>query len=443
MPHTAGPYFEVATETGLAPFYALRYDKHGRSQSPLTERHAVAAVTEDVTDVFVFSHGWNNDFATALHRYKAFIQAFHGLRDSYGLEFHRSYRPLLVGIFWPSTALVLPWERGPDFAGDEDAQSEAVDLSLRDAAAETSTDPQRVHELAERGDLAEDEARELLGLVFPAGIPGDADLLGDPARDVEELLAAWAMVDAATDATTPLGSADDFGAVGEHRRTDPRAAGLLDKLNPRNLFRLMTVMEMKDRAGVVGTSGVGPLLARLQTVAADEARFHVVGHSYGARVLLVAVGHPTGEPLPRPVQSMLLLQPAVNHLCFADALPDGREGGFRQVPAKVALPILSTFSAHDFPLTRTFHLALRRGKDLAEAEIAADEPPSEYAALGGYGPRGFAGSKQVDMLDPTDRYELGDGAPELWAVNATQRISGHGDVVNASTAWALWCLAST
>ena len=40
-------------------------------------------------------------------------------------------------------------------------------------------------------------------------------------------------------------------------------------------------------------------------------------------------------------------------------------------------------------------------------EFAADEPPSEYAALGGYGPRGFAGWKEVTIKDPLDAYELG------------------------------------
>jgi hypothetical protein len=108
----------------------------------------------------------------------------------------------------------------------------------------------------------------------------------------------------------------------------------------------------------------------------------------------------------------------------------------------VQLPILSTFSAHDFPLTRTFHLALRRGQDLGEVEIAASEPPSEYAALGGYGARGYDGARAVDIMDPVDGYQLGAGAPELWAIDATRTIKGHGDVVNASTAWALHCLAS-
>jgi hypothetical protein len=137
-----------------------------------------------------------------------------------------------------------------------------------------------------------------------------------------------------------------------------------------------------------------------------------------------------------------LLQPAVNHLCFADRLPNGSPGGYRDVLSMVRHPILSTFSAHDFPLTKTFHLALRRGKDLGEVQIAADEPPNEYAALGGYGPRGFQGWREVSIKDPTDAYELRDGSPRVWSVNGTRTISGHGAIVNESTAWALFNLAA-
>jgi len=225
--------------------------------------------------------------------------------------------------------------------------------------------------------------------------------------------------------------------VGAASISAPQAAGFLDKLNPRNLVRGLTVWKMKDRAGRVGVNGVGPALqAMLHATDGSPTRFHLIGHSYGARLLLAAL-----VDQPRPVNSLLLLQPAVNHLCFADQLPDGRAGGFKPALANVGQPIMSTFSAKDMPLHDTFHLALRRGKDVGEIELAADEPPSRYAALGGYGPRGLDDWKEVAIKDPVDRYELGAAAPEVWAIRGDRRIEGHSDVINDATAWALYNLA--
>jgi hypothetical protein len=136
---------------------------------------------------------------------------------------------------------------------------------------------------------------------------------------------------------------------------------------------------------------------------------------------------------------MLLLQPAVNHLCFADdADGRGRPGGYRRVLDAVQQPILTTFSAHDEPLTKLFHLALTRDADLGEPQIAAwPEPPSPYAALGGYGPRGAPGSSTVEIADPGTPYPLGAAGTELIALDASRAIGGHSDISNPCTWWAL------
>jgi hypothetical protein len=145
---------------------------------------------------------------------------------------------------------------------------------------------------------------------------------------------------------------------------------------------------------------------------------------------------------------MLLLQPAVNHLCFSPSLPDqpGAVGGYRPALAQVRLPILSTFSPHDFPLTKVFHLALCRQKDLGEIGVAgAGEPPNRFAALGGFGPRGEVPFRRTPTLlpppgvapRPEDFYDLGPGGPEVWALDGAGSITGHGDVTNPTTAWAL------
>jgi pimeloyl-ACP methyl ester carboxylesterase len=227
----------------------------------------------------------------------------------------------------------------------------------------------------------------------------------------------------------------------------PASAGALSFLDPRAIVRLATVLQMKDRAGTVGAVGVGPLLRDLLAAGEGTARVHLVGHSYGGKVVLAALCH---QPLPRPVNSLLLLQPAVSYLCFAAAVPDlGRPGGYRTALERVELPIMTTFSARDFPLTRVFHLAVRRWSDLGEGPVAAParEPglpraalaPNRYAALGGYGPGGCSAGEcsEIAMRAPGEHYDLGPDQPRLLALRGDDYIADHGDVGIPATWWAL------
>src|SRR5262249_8493831 len=80
----------------------------------------------------------------------------------------------------------------------------------------------------------------------------------------------------------------------------PQAAFSLSDLDARKLVRLATVLQMKDRASQVGAKGVGPLLRDILR-AHTEVRVHLIGHSYGAIVVLSAVCYPPEKPLPAKV----------------------------------------------------------------------------------------------------------------------------------------------
>jgi hypothetical protein len=149
------------------------------------------------------------------------------------------------------------------------------------------------------------------------------------------------------------------------------------------------------------------------------------------------------DELTRPVDSLLLLQPAVSYLSLSAKVPGTtRAGGYRAAldPKRVVPPILSTYSRKDFPLHRTFHLSLRRESDLGEAQIAgAGDPPSKYAALGGYGPRG-AGERLIDLPRSGDDYTL-NAARVIGLDGSANLINSHGDVHSPHTAWAMYQLA--
>ena len=190
---------------------------------------------------------------------------------------------------------------------------------------------------------------------------------------------------------------------------------------------------MKDRAGTVGANGVGPLLKSVLEI--GDGRVHLTGHSYGGKVVLSALTVPDHGG--KKVHSVLLLQPAVNHLCFA-ANVQGRVGGYRPALDRTERPIYTTFSSNDAPLSKFFHLAVRRDGDLAEQRIAA--APSQFAALGGFGPGGLEATEMrtLEILMPGTRYPAADAAHKVYALDggANKRITGHGDVRNECTEWA-------
>jgi hypothetical protein len=441
----AGPYRTLALDGGVEmPYYIVPFDKRGVCQGPRPRQHLVDTLADDpFSDVFLFSHGWNNDWTVATRRYEDFIEGYRDLRRRESLPFPPGYRPLLVGIFWPSTALVFgERERGPGFAtaGTPEAMDEEVAAERREveelAADLAPEQAEAFYRLAQKDALDEAEARELAALAIELrrGADGVDDELGlEPDLTVDELLRAWSAASTADDEIDDLIAGGGAGAAG--------AGGFFAKLDPRQIVRALTVYQMKDRAGRVGARGVGPLLRDI--LASSQAKVHLIGHSYGGKVVLSATSF--GGDLPRKVRSMLLLQPAVSHLCFAERVPGTnppRPGGYRNALARVESPILSTYSEHDGPLTGLFHNALRRDSDLGEEGIAAaaGNPPSKFAALGGFGPR-KAGEKLIEVLDPTTPYGFEPGVP-IYGIDGTRTIHGHGDISNPSTWWALHSLAA-
>lgn len=463
-----GPVEQIPIGGGEhADLYLLRFDKDGRLRSPQTAELMLTAA-QQATDVFVFSHGWNNNYAQALEAYRGFAKGFAAQRSQLGQASPPGYRPLLVGLIWPSTSFVLPWEQGPDIAAgpaggtstDRDAQTEAM---LADVAESMSDeDAAALTELVDgQGALDDEQARAAAELVRSSLWDESDPDSGAPPPDVSEVLEAWQAVAHAT-----AGGADrldqglgeglepeldeDFGAAdgggqGQPGGVTPQAAGGL-RFDPRDVLRLGSVWKMKARAGTVGAKGVSPLLGRL--LGATTARVHLVGHSFGARVMLSAVA---ASPLPRKVRSLLLLQPAVNRWCFAPNVNGtGRAGGYAAVPDRVEHPVVTTYSTHDAALHEFFHLAVRGGS-LGEPDIAAVGDTHLYGALGGYGPEGLAdgplrrskalaaGSMAYDLSTPA-RVLAVDGSLQL---DGHPAIGGHGDISNPVTWWALRNLVTT
>jgi hypothetical protein len=440
-----------------APLYLLRFGKDGNLQSPETAKAALRAA-RTATDVFLFSHGWNNIYEDALAGYCKFADGFIMQRQGLGLKIPPSYQPVLIGVIWPSTSFVLPGEQGPEIAGGT-PNGELTERMIVDITENMEPGPAgRLVELLD-GVAALDRKQATVAATLVRGAlwaEGDAEGASEP-PDSAAILSSW---DALSETETPyVEEEEQVGTVrtprdspGANERDalpdspgtgDPAAAGS-SSFDPRGILRLGSVWLMKGRAGKVGTRGVGPLLA--QILERDgSARLHLVGHSFGARVLLSGIA---SQRTGRKVHSLLLLQAAVNRWCFAgDVAGTGRPGGYIDVPDRVERPILSTLSVHDQPLHEFFHLAVR-GDSLGEINIAAIGNTDRYGALGGYGPNGLGApmARSEPLREPGNNYDLSGPVRVLsldgsGAFPGAPVISGHGDINNPSTWWAMHCLA--
>jgi pimeloyl-ACP methyl ester carboxylesterase len=431
----------------VMPSWLIRYDRRGDCRSPLTRQAFLDHLRAgDFTDIVAFSHGWNNAFGDAATLYAEFLRRFERLVADRRPD--RAFRPLFMGVVWPSTW--LDFSRGPRIAGGVGETASIVDavmeMSELTERAQGEESAKRLRSLLGKDRLSADEEEELASLLTPVFGGREDEETGDPARETrsEDILAMLREQEFAERTGGAPPESDGWGGIGEGGRPGaPQPAGGVGGLDPRIAIRAFSVYQMKDRAGAVGYHGVASLLREV-LASAPGARVHVAGHSYGCKVMLSAVCEPS--PLPRPLSSLLLLQPAVSHLCFADVVP-GRTGpgGYRSALEvdRLLRPILTTYSGRDVPLHATFHLVLRRGADLGEARIAAvlpttaGPPPNRYAALGGYGPRN-AGEKLVDPFPSAgEDYPWLDDAPIVGLDGSGGRIMGHGDVANDATAWAL------
>lgn len=463
------------------PAWLLRFDKDGECNSPATRQALLKHLRDDPagrahTDIVFFSHGWNNDFDDASQMYAKFLRNFEVLAQTYPPA--RAFDPLFVGVFWPS--IWLSFDNGPDIASAsaegpskaaqadaEVADALAAELVPKLAAAGASASLERVRELLAQARLNDGEARELATLLAPAfgSITDDETAGGARSTTPDELYDMLKAMQQATLAQgAPAAPPTDIDAWGEPPPPEEgeaqapsadglsgiKTAGWLDFVDPRNALRMFSVYRMKDRAGVVGAHGIAALLRDvLGATEATAPRVHAVGHSYGCKVMLSAVCSPA--PLQRPLASLLLLQPAISHLCFADVLPNAAQpGGYRTAlqPDRVTGPIYSTYSSQDFALHATFHLALLRDSDVGEKNIGiatagpgdttAGKPPSKFAALGGYGPR-RAGQQLVDPMPMAGANypPLATGTAIVGLDGSQDVIHGHGDITTSAAAWAL------
>lgn len=424
---------------GRLPYWELRFDTSGDADPDLRRKLLDGVPQEGVTDLVVFSHGWNNDPEAARQLYRRFF----GLLEPLLRDAAPERRVGVAGVIWPSMAWLD--EPIPDFpaaqGGAAGLAEPQKDADLVAALTAVFPEPEQRRSLDELAGLLaarpEDPAalshfQELLGALVTADPLPDApgEDAGEIAMLTEEPADLYGRFLAAEE--TLAGGPTDLGGAAGLR---DRAEGLWK--GARTALRQATYFVMKRRAGTVGQEGLGPLLGRLQE-AAPSLRVHLVGHSFGARLVSYALAGLPGTGTSSPVKSLVLLQGAFSHFAFADALPHdrARSGALAGRMARVDGPLVCCFSVHDTAVGTLYPLSSFGSRSDASG---TDDLSFRWGAMGHDGAQGVQ-ARQVDVGPVGSDYPFAAGrflnvdAGDV--IRQGRPLSGaHSDIFHPELAW--------
>jgi predicted alpha/beta hydrolase family esterase len=336
-------------------------------------------------NVFVMAHGWNTGMHDARSFYEYFFTQFCQTVSARGRTMQDC---AVIGVLWPSLKF-----------------ADAADIPGGAAALNDNPQAQRAFVNAVRATLPPQ----------PQDEEGGHHLFGMPGDDVLDLLSAPIGQPALEEESG--GGAQSIGSV--LSRTEA-AAQLL-----RNT---VTYYQMKDRAAVVGKNAVRIALDRIQ--AFPQVRVHLIGHSFGCRVVTSAAANTA-----KSVDSMTLLQAAFSHNSFSPDY-DSRHvpGMFRSVidPGKVNGPILISHSVQDKAVGLAYAVASRLALQNGAAIGDANDP---YGGLGRNGAQKTREATDGDLEPENSIYSFTRG--KIYNLKADAIITAHGDIVKPQVANAL------
>jgi hypothetical protein len=418
-----------ASAAAVAPASAARqidlsFDERGNLEPASNPaRAALASIAAGSTDVFVLSHGWRNDAASANCRYQQQI-------DGIAAALPPASRPLFVKVLWPSAMFPVMHDgcggalRRPYFAEQREAPPSG-DLQPWAAAAFPAAarargfgrDVERLSKLLSGPQNPRSpELREAAAILVQWRDIADgpqmprARTIDGPgeralASGVDEALAAYEAIQGAPTEKAPWSVVPGFAEV----------------------FSFWT---MKARAGIVGGNGVHDVLHDLVASLPAAARVHLVGHSFGGKLLSAAlVGRPGAEP--NTVESLTILQGALSHFAFSTAdqirsldVPASDGGAYLDVlRRKLASVVAVTFSEQDRENQRWYPLGTMISRDAFERGVPV------YAALGA---RGIDGAPSVPValrLQESIAARYSRSRPRVFNVDASGVVLGHSDIM--------------
>jgi hypothetical protein len=314
----------MASEIAGQPHWEVSFDEHGKANQGEVDTLLAELPGRDLTDLFVFSHGWNSDRRQARRLYQLYFQQVPGMLARGGSQ----ARVGTLGVVWPSKR----WadEAEPTAAADGGGAAGLGDGLSAGGLGMSPPDPQPAPPAGDAA-LVED-----LKDVFE----GDdrAQVLDELARLLEERPDDPAALARFQTLMGELAGAEDAEAAGE----DQGEQALLED-DPEEVFGRFA--DAVPQTGEGGAAGIGNRFGRLwngakEALPADLLRDEEAGR--GGRQ--AGPGPPAGPRRPG--------RPRGPHP------PDGA-----QLAARVDGPLVASFSVHDTAVGKLYPLASLSSRD--------------------------------------------------------------------------------
>ncbi|MFJ3511879.1 serine-threonine protein kinase [Streptomyces luteogriseus] len=421
----------------VTPYWELTFDADGDPGGRGRDRLLAGVRARGVRDLIVFAHGWNTDRSGATRLFDRFFAPVPRLAPAARIGY--------VGVLWP--AMRFSDEPIPDFpraVAAEPARRPVLDKDTRHALLETfpgrailvdqiarllEQQPPEEAELEEFGRLV----RTLVEVVAPgpqALFAADTVAEGVPQSEPE--MFAGSSAAACEEFARALAELEASGQREGFRIPNPWDGA-------HELLRQATYYAMKRRAGTVGERGLGRVVGQLAK-AAPGVRVHLVGHSFGARLVSFALrGLPEGV---RTVKSVTLLQGAFSHYAFASRLPhDARAGGVLQGQQnRVDGPVVCCHSRHDAALGTMYPLASRMAGDSRSAAepVVGRVLGAKWGAMGHDGVQAVPGTRAYTLAEALEAGLPASGCVNVDAAAVVRRggppAGAHSDILHAELA---------
>jgi len=423
------------------PYFVAEFDINGQLKSPVT-------LPANVTDVIVMSHGWNNNREDAESLYRGLFTSFSAVGGA-----PPNRMAAIIGVIWPS-------KRFDELVAASASSNDATGAAALHSKASKESDAMlvaRLHEMASffTTDAQRATLRELEALIPDlqdkktaqrAFVEKVRSLLDPKAADREDASKTFFTDDGAEimqrltideedfddTLTAEGGSASLPLGVGVVKLATGGAAGFSIKgfltgikAAAMNVLNFGTYYEMKARAGKVGANGVARLIDSLP---AHVQRIHLVGHSFGGRVVTAAAASSTTDR----IASMSLLQTAFSHNGFSKT----QNGFFRSVVDKKRVngPIIVTHSVKDKAVGIAYPIASRLNGDTTSG---LGDKNDNFGGLGRNGAQHMPAGEvnEGKLLAAGGAYQFRPGV--IFNLEANDLIPGHSDITGREVAHAV------
>lgn len=434
------------------PYVKIEFIKEGTIYQPEVVSALLRMLNDQqISDLIVISHGWNNDMKEAQDLYEKLMNLLAIEIPQRAELANRKFA--VLGVFWPSKKFaeedLIPGGGAASIAalaGSDELISRLEELRHFFDGGDSETIIQQAIEEARRLDANPDASARYVSLLqtllsrattahatepedYAAGYVNSEDPLSLLTRLSDVSLADTTPPnEGAADLNTPfiLPSNDETVATGMNFSWNGIVHGA------RNMLNFVTYYQMKERAGKVGVQGLHPVLLKIKEDI-PNCRIHLIGHSFGARLVTAATAGPNNNSS-LVVDTLTLLQAAFSHYSFAENYDNGKDGLFRNVIAKhkVKGPIIISCTHNDKAVGLAYAIASRIARQSGEFLGDKDD---YFGGMGANGAQKTPNAEKQFTLDKGISYNFKLG--KLYNLNADNCIDGHSNICQPQVANAI------